>query len=76
MTPKAYIEQLGQLVAAGKDREALALAEQHSTAMSPQLSREDLVYNMGLMEMAQFAVDLQDAEADERRAAAAGQQRI
>lgn len=62
MTPAEYVDRLGQLIAAGKDWEALDLASQVGGELLPKLTREELMHVLGMMESAQLAVDLLDAE--------------
>ena len=58
MTPAEYITQLGDLVGAGRDEEALAFAQQHGPTVTPRLSPAEFFHVSSLMEGAQMAVDV------------------
>ena len=62
MTPDEYIGQLGDLVAAGRDQEALDLAARRESEVSPPLSAEQIDRVGGLLESAITALQLREWE--------------
>lgn len=63
MTPHQYIKQLGALVAAGKDREALAFARAAGPTVRPPLDADQFSSMGGLLESAAMAVSMEVAAA-------------
>lgn len=70
MTPQEWIDQVGQLIADGRDEEALEVARRGAESMLPRLSPEELVHVAGMLETAQMAVELATAEQGSRAASA------
>ena len=77
-----FIERLRRFVRAGQNQQALALADQFSQALLPQLSADELDRVSGMIEIAEMAVDLEQWSAshgqgsgrtDEMEAARSGQ---
>lgn len=66
MTPREWMEQLRQLIAKEREREALDLAGRLSSEMLPQLTDAEFVYVIGLMEEVQAVVDALDGTLVER----------
>jgi len=64
-TKQDFLERIGTLVRAGRDREALAYTEQFSREFLPQLTTEELNRLGGTMEGAQMIVDLEDWQASQ-----------
>ncbi len=63
MTPEQYLDQLGELMAAGRDRDALAFAKEMKASLDRRLSLEQIDFVGGLLEGAAMAVAMEDAEA-------------
>lgn len=66
-TPEDFAAHLRALVRAGRDREAVAYAEQFSREFLPQLSDEDLTRITAMMEGAAMIVDLEDWQASQSK---------
>jgi hypothetical protein len=62
MKPRDFMDQIANLIADGRDEDALALAEQWGSRVAPKLSREEFFRLLGMMEGAQLVVDLAQAE--------------
>ena len=62
MTPAQYIRQLTALVVSGDDRAAVALSARWWPTLAPMLSAEELELVSGLMEGAESALELVEAE--------------
>ena len=61
MTPQQFIDQLTDLIVAGRDQEALNLSEQMWPRLAPQLSSQQIDLISGLMEGAETAVSAREA---------------
>jgi hypothetical protein len=66
MPPDEYLDRLGALIAAGRDEEALELADRLDLAMRPRLSPEQLDVVSGMTESAELAVRFARAVAERR----------
>ena len=61
MTPQEYVEQVRELLASGRDQEALDFSERWWPTMAPQMSSEQIILVADWMHMVQMSVDLQQA---------------
>ena len=62
MTPREYIREIEQLVAAGDDRGALTFSGRFHQAMEPHLTDAELLHVGGLLEGAAMATDLAETD--------------
>jgi hypothetical protein len=62
MTPREFLDQVAELIADERDEEALALAERWGPEVLPRLTQDEFFRLCGMMEGAQLAVDLVEAE--------------
>jgi hypothetical protein len=69
MSPEKFVAEVGRLIADGKDEQALELGSRLREEMMPKLSREQFWRVCGMMEGAQLAVDLAEAERERLRQA-------
>ena len=67
MTPQVYIEQLGDLLEAGRHQDALDLAERVGHSMLRQLTAEEYDRIGGMLHIAQMTIDLQQASLTEQK---------
>lgn len=65
MTPDEYLDGLGQLVAEGRDRDALDFAAQFQSTVQPPLTFDQLDRVGGTLEGSAMAVAMLDAKARE-----------
>jgi hypothetical protein len=62
MEPEQYIDRLGEMIASGRDREALAYAKEVRPSVAPRLTPEQIELAGGLLEGAAMLVAMEDAE--------------
>lgn len=71
MTATEFIDRLAELVAAGRDREALAFSARHREQVMTDLDAEQASQLISLLKSAHLALDLAEWEESSRGAEAA-----
>jgi hypothetical protein len=68
MTPEDFLSELGKLVAAHRNQEALDLAQRQIPVLGGAMTSEQVVRMAELAHVAQMAVDLEEWDAANRAA--------
>jgi hypothetical protein len=61
MTPEEFVERVGALVVAHRDRDALELVSRLLPTMAPAMTAEQITRVADMMHGAEMAVDLEDS---------------